>query len=157
MGQLSSTTKTTTMTSPSANHTNFCTCFHTVICEHILLVQNRYLHRENLNENEFGKFCIHIESIVNEDRQQQEIDSDRLLQHFLQHNEHFAESIRMQQQYNDHIQQHLYGLNERLAAYIRFQDKQEQENARFSQIHVNHSDRLISIVDAQRRNYASIQ
>ncbi|CAF5189575.1 unnamed protein product, partial [Rotaria magnacalcarata] len=98
-----------------------------------------------------------IESIVNEDRQQQEIDSDRLLQHFLQHNEHFAESIRMQQQYNDHIQQHLYGLNERLAAYIRFQDKQEQENARFSQIHVNHSDRLISIVDAQRRNYASIQ
>ncbi|CAF3575151.1 unnamed protein product [Rotaria socialis] len=174
MGQLSSetTTTATTMTSPSTNHTNFCARFNTIICEHILSVQNRYLRRENLNENEFGK-VLHtliqefspeslqsfetIEPIVNENRHQQEIDNDRLLQHFLQRNEQFAESIRMQQHYNDHIQQHRYGLDERLAAFLRFQEKQEQENTRFSQIHVNHNDRLISIVDVQQRNYASIQ
>ncbi|CAF4197937.1 unnamed protein product [Rotaria socialis] len=174
MGQLSSetTTTATTMTSPSTNHTNFCARFNTIIFEHILSVQNRYLHRENLNENEFGK-VLHtliqefspeslqsfetIEPIVNENRHQQEIDNDRLLQHFLQRNEQLAESIRMQQHYNDHIQQHRYGLDERLAAFLRFQEKQEQENTRFSQIHVNHNDRLISIVDVQQRNYASIQ
>lgn len=159
----------TTTSSSSSDDTDFCNRFNTIISDHISSIQKRHLRRDTLNGNELNKL-LHtlvqefapdtlnsfqdVQSTVNENRQQQETHSDHLIEQLLHRNEQFAEAIRIQQQqHHTHTQQFLENMDERLGAYIRFQERQERDSARFSQIHVEQNNHLISLMRAQQEQY----
>ena len=61
-------------------------------------------------------------------RQVQQGDNDRLIEHVFVTNQRLAEMVRVQQENRTWIEQHLLEQDERLRAFQRFQQRQEQEH-----------------------------
>jgi hypothetical protein len=125
------------------NQLDFRDRFNAIITEHIVSIRDFHLHRENLDENQYGIVLRRLiqefspetlQSFQNDPSggvvrsQIQERDNDRLVQHLLDNDRRLAELARIQQENNARIQQHLLDQDERLAALQRFLDRDGRIN-----------------------------
>jgi hypothetical protein len=86
------------------------------------------------------------------DRQNQERDNDRLIQHLLENDKKLAELTRIEQENYARHQQHLLDSDARLAAFIRFQEEQERKRACVAQNQYEHLTSLIRVREEHDRN-----
>ncbi len=129
--------------------------FNVILREHMQFIENVFARRRNLDETELRTIFRRLiqelspetwQSFQNDpsngvdDRQTQEGDNDRLLQHLL----------RTQQENYARIEQHLVEQDERLAAFQRFQQRQEHEHEHWQLNSNEHLRSLIRIEDNHR-------
>ncbi|CAF1366005.1 unnamed protein product [Adineta steineri] len=155
------------MRTVAVNDINFRDHFNAFVAEHIALIQNCHLRQRNLSERDFStvlrrliqEFCPEIfQSFQNDqsdnmdDREKQENDNNQLFQLLLENDKKSAELAR--------IQVHLLEQNERFTAFARFQEQQEQNNAQFTQQHLNQNQSMLllsHIQEEQQQNYTDVQ
>jgi hypothetical protein len=140
--------------------------FNAIISEHKASIESSQLRRENVDERQLGT-VLHklikefspetLQSFQNDqsdgfhDRQKQEKDNDRLIEHLLENDKKLTELARIEQENYARYQQHLLDYDDRLAAFIRFQEHQEERKARSTQEHHEHLMSLIRVQENQER------
>ena len=138
-----------------------------ILSQNIESIKNCQLQRENLNERELRVVLRELVKAFSpetlqlfqnnqpdnvNDRQNQERDNDRFIQHLLENDKKLVELTRIEQENYARHQQHLLDSDERLAASIRFQEEQERKRACVAQDRYEHLTSLIRVREEHDRN-----